>query len=86
LCHVSVSQPFERRYSSLLTLDCRFFDELDSIAKARGGSAGDAGGAGDRVLNQILTEIDGMGTKKVILCDPAFEKFCVLGADGDLAG
>ncbi|KAI9458156.1 P-loop containing nucleoside triphosphate hydrolase protein [Lactarius psammicola] len=25
-----------------------FFDELDSIAKARGGSSGDAGGAGDR--------------------------------------
>ncbi|KAG1239165.1 hypothetical protein G6F35_000213 [Rhizopus arrhizus] len=41
-----------------------FFDELDSIAKARGGSAGDAGGAGDRVLNQILTEMDGMNAKK----------------------
>ncbi|KAG9313186.1 P-loop containing nucleoside triphosphate hydrolase protein [Chiua virens] len=41
-----------------------FFDELDSIAKARGGSLGDAGGAGDRVLNQILTEMDGMNTKK----------------------
>jgi transitional endoplasmic reticulum ATPase len=41
-----------------------FFDELDSIAKARGSSAGDAGGAGDRVLNQILTEMDGMNTKK----------------------
>lgn len=41
-----------------------FFDELDSIAKARGGSVGDAGGAGDRVLNQILTEMDGMNAKK----------------------
>jgi len=41
-----------------------FFDELDSIAKARGGSSGDGGGAGDRVLNQILTEMDGMNTKK----------------------
>lgn len=41
-----------------------FFDELDSIAKSRGGSSGDAGGAGDRVLNQILTEMDGMNTKK----------------------
>ncbi|KAJ3562572.1 hypothetical protein NP233_g9484 [Leucocoprinus birnbaumii] len=41
-----------------------FFDELDSIAKARGGSSGDAGGAGDRVLNQILTEMDGMNQKK----------------------
>nr|CAG8474978.1 6750_t:CDS:2 [Entrophospora candida] len=41
-----------------------FFDELDSIAKARGSSHGDGGGAGDRVLNQILTEMDGMNTKK----------------------
>jgi len=41
-----------------------FFDELDSIAKKRGGGGGDAGGAGDRVINQILTEMDGMGKKK----------------------
>lgn len=41
-----------------------FFDELDSIAKARGGSSGDAGGAADRVINQVLTEMDGMGAKK----------------------
>jgi transitional endoplasmic reticulum ATPase len=43
-----------------------FFDELDSIAKAWGGSGagGDAGGASDRVLNQILTEMDGMNAKK----------------------
>merc|ERR1711865_729973 len=42
-----------------------FFDELDSIAKARGGGGGgDGGGAGDRVLNQILTELDGVGAKK----------------------
>jgi transitional endoplasmic reticulum ATPase len=47
-----------------------FFDELDSIAKARGGGGGgDAGGAGDRVLNQILTEMDGMNAKKnVFVC------------------
>merc|ERR1711871_1061438 len=43
-----------------------FFDELDSIAKARGGAGGDAGGAGDRVINQILTEMDGVGAKKNI--------------------
>lgn len=30
-----------------------FFDELDSIARARGTSHGDAGGAGDRILNQV---------------------------------
>jgi len=41
-----------------------FFDELDSIAKSRGGSVGDAGGAADRVINQVLTEMDGMGQKK----------------------
>lgn len=41
-----------------------FFDELDSIAKSRGGNVGDGGGAGDRVINQILTEMDGMGNKK----------------------
>jgi len=41
-----------------------FFDELDSIARARGSSGGDAGGAGDRVMNQLLTEIDGVGEKK----------------------
>ena len=32
-----------------------FFDELDSIDKSRGGTSGDAaGGASDRVINQIL--------------------------------
>uniref|UniRef100_UPI00398ED519 transitional endoplasmic reticulum ATPase-like isoform X1 n=2 Tax=Pristiophorus japonicus TaxID=55135 RepID=UPI00398ED519 len=41
-----------------------FFDELDSIAKSRGGNAGDGGGAADRVINQILTEMDGMSDKK----------------------
>ncbi|KAK9464954.1 P-loop containing nucleoside triphosphate hydrolase protein [Lipomyces arxii] len=41
-----------------------FLDELDSIAKSRGGSMGDAGGASDRVVNQLLTEMDGMGAKK----------------------
>merc|ERR550514_2112649 len=41
-----------------------FFDELDSIGTARGSGGGDAGGAGDRVMNQLLTEIDGVGVKK----------------------
>lgn len=41
-----------------------FFDELDSIAKARGGNVGDGGGAADRVINQVLTEMDGMNVKK----------------------
>ena len=40
-----------------------FFDELDSVGIARGASQGDSG-AGDRVLNQLLTEMDGVGAKK----------------------
>uniref|UniRef100_A0A803L8I6 Uncharacterized protein n=1 Tax=Chenopodium quinoa TaxID=63459 RepID=A0A803L8I6_CHEQI len=43
-----------------------FFDELDSIATQRGNSSGDAGGAADRVLNQLLTEMDGMNAKKTV--------------------
>jgi len=41
-----------------------FFDELDSIAQSRGSSLGDSGGASDRVMNQLLTEMDGMASKK----------------------
>lgn len=40
-----------------------FFDELDSIAVKRGSSSGDSGGS-DRVINQLLTEMDGIGAKK----------------------
>ena len=40
-----------------------FFDELDSIAVARG-SGNSSNGAMDRVINQLLTEIDGVGSKK----------------------
>lgn len=32
----------------------------------RGSSVGDAGGAADRVLNQLLTEMDGMTAKKTV--------------------
>lgn len=38
-----------------------FFDELDSIGGSRGSNSS---GAGDRVLNQLLTEMDGAGVKK----------------------
>jgi len=40
-----------------------FFDELDSIARSRGSAPGDSG-VGDRVANQLLTEMDGLGVKK----------------------
>jgi peroxin-6 len=35
-----------------------FFDELDALAPARG-AAGDSGGVMDRVVSQMLAEIDG---------------------------
>lgn len=38
-----------------------FFDELDSVGTARGSGHG---GSTDRVLNQLLTEMDGAGVKK----------------------
>ncbi|KAI0323413.1 hypothetical protein GY45DRAFT_1332568 [Cubamyces sp. BRFM 1775] len=41
-----------------------FFDELDSIAKAHDGHSEKAGGTGDRVLDQILTGMDGMNVTK----------------------
>jgi len=40
-----------------------FFDELDSVGVQRGSGSGGSG-AGDRVLNQLLTEMDGAGSKK----------------------
>lgn len=41
-----------------------FFDELDSIGISRGRGAGGGGEAADRVINQLLTEMDGIGVKK----------------------
>lgn len=52
-----------------------FFDELDSIATQRGASVGDAGGAADRVLNQILTEMDGMNSKKTVFIIGATNRY-----------
>jgi transitional endoplasmic reticulum ATPase len=44
-----------------------FFDEIDSIARARGaGGAGGSSDTSDRVINQILSEIDGMGSGKTL--------------------
>jgi len=36
---------------------------------------GDAGGAADRVINQILTEMDGMGSKKNVFIIGATNRF-----------
>jgi len=37
-----------------------FFDEVDAIASKRG--MGDTSGGGERILSQLLTELDGLGT------------------------
>ena len=38
-----------------------FFDEIDALAASRGGGGGaGGGGVGDRVLAQMLTEMDGV--------------------------
>ncbi len=57
-----------------------FFDEIDSIATTRGGGSADSG-VTQRVVNQLLTEIDGMeelqdvaviaATNRVDILDPA---------------
>lgn len=58
----NVRQTFERARAAAPCV--LVFEELDSIGMQRGSGGGDAGGAGDRVLNQLLTEIDGVGGKK----------------------
>ena len=55
-----------------------FFDELDSIAVQRGSSSGDAGGAADRVLNQVSG--GGQGCMCECVC------VCVLGGGGGGGG
>lgn len=57
-----------------------FFDELDSVASSRGGHVGDAGGAGDRVVNQILTEMDGIEGKKQVFIIGATNRPDILDA------
>jgi transitional endoplasmic reticulum ATPase len=43
-----------------------FFDEMDSIAKARGSGGGGGSGIGDNVINTILTEIDGVESTRSV--------------------
>ena len=56
----SYSQVFERARENLPCIV--FFDELDSLAPARGKSA-DSSQVMDRIVAQLLTEIDGLGKK-----------------------
>ena len=43
-----------------------FFDELDSLVPRRGGSDGGGGGVSERVVNQLLTEMDGLESRKSV--------------------
>ncbi|XP_011512963.1 peroxisome biogenesis factor 6 isoform X1 [Homo sapiens] len=77
-----------------------FFDELDSLAPSRGRS-GDSGGVMDRVVSQLLAELDGLhstqdvfvigATNRPDLLDPAllrpgrFDKLVFVGANEDRA-
>eukprot|EP00510_Aplanochytrium_minuta_P001653 CAMPEP_0184022664 /NCGR_PEP_ID=MMETSP0954-20121128/10769_1 /TAXON_ID=627963 /ORGANISM="Aplanochytrium sp, Strain PBS07" /LENGTH=666 /DNA_ID=CAMNT_0026305139 /DNA_START=46 /DNA_END=2046 /DNA_ORIENTATION=- len=57
----AVRQVFERaRASSPCVV---FFDELDSLCPKRSIS-GESGGVSERVVNQLLTEMDGVGNRK----------------------
>ena len=51
-----------------------FFNELDTIVKAHGGGGGDAVGASDCVLNQILMETDGMNSQKNVFVISAMNR------------
>jgi SpoVK/Ycf46/Vps4 family AAA+-type ATPase len=42
-----------------------FFDELDSLCPKRGGS-GEASGVSERVVNQLLTELDGVVSRQTV--------------------
>jgi ribosome biogenesis ATPase len=61
----AVRQVFERaRASSPCVV---FFDELDSLCARRGGASGESGGGvSDRVVNQLLTELDGADSRKSV--------------------
>ncbi|KAF9620509.1 hypothetical protein IFM89_013126 [Coptis chinensis] len=50
---------------SCFTRSCCFVFRFSPFLSERG-SVGDAGGAADRVLNQLLTEMDGMSAKKTV--------------------
>ncbi|XP_048737243.1 peroxisomal ATPase PEX6-like isoform X2 [Ostrea edulis] len=92
----NVRDVFERARSA--TPCVIFFDELDSLAPNRG-RAGDSGGVMDRVVSQLLAELDGLNkscdvfvigaTNRPDLLDPAllrpgrFDKMLYLGIPED---
>lgn len=60
----AVRQVFERaRCSSPCIV---FFDELDSLVPKRGSDGGGGGGVSERVVNQLLTEMDGLDGRRSV--------------------
>eukprot|EP00752_Nemacystus_decipiens_P002788 g2604.t1 len=57
----SVRQVFQRARASSPCII--FFDELDALCPKRGGG-GEGGGVSERVVNQLLTEMDGLEARK----------------------
>ena len=55
---------FERARSSAPCIV--FFDELDSLCPKRGSSDGGGGGVSERVVNQLLTEMDGLESRRSV--------------------
>lgn len=43
-----------------------FFDELDSLVPRRGSDNGGGGGVSERVVNQLLTEMDGLESRRSV--------------------
>ena len=60
----SVRLVFERARSSSPCVV--FFDELDSLCPKRGSDGGGGGGVSERVVNQLLTEMDGLESRRSI--------------------
>jgi ribosome biogenesis ATPase len=55
---------FERARSSSPCIV--FFDELDSLCPRRGSDGGGGGGVSERVVNQLLTEMDGLDGRRSV--------------------
>lgn len=61
---LAVRKVFARARSS--TPCVIFFDELDALAPKRGGGGSESSGASERVVNMLLTEMDGFADRKQI--------------------
>ena len=58
-----------------------FLDELDSIVQQRCGNNGDRGGVIDRVMNQLLTEMDRIGANKNVFITGATNRLDIIDTE-----